>query len=218
MPQLLLLRVRVRPPACPPSPPVPRLRLAAAACLARSLTQRSPDRISFLGSDNAAKCPKWPEHCKATHSSEHWKRERAACKAARLAPAAAASAAGSSSSSSTPLAPLPNGAAAGGGTVYYKDSSLKLPITLNQWSFDDLYKALEQIYPREEPTPEALTLTLRPYQKQDLAFMVDQEQSSDSTLVGANGKRGGILADEMGAFGSSCPSRMILPSLLPALL
>ena len=56
---------------------------------------------------------------------------------------------GSSSSSSTPLAPLPNGAAAGGGTVYYKDSSLKLPVTLNQWSFDDLYKALEQIYPRD---------------------------------------------------------------------
>ena len=37
------------------------------------------------------------------------------------------------------------------------------------------------------------------YQKQDLAFMIDQEQSKDSALLGSNGKRGGILADEMGA-------------------
>ena len=101
--------------------------------------------------------------------------------------------------------------------MYYKDRYLKLPVTLNQWSFDDLYKALEQIYPREEPTPEALTLTLRPYQKQDLAFMVDQEQSSDSTLVGANGKRGGILADEMGAFSSlhDLPVPLACVALIP---
>lgn len=65
---------------------------------------------------------------------------------------------------------------------------------------EDLLKAVEQVYPREEPEPEGLlpSIKLRPYQKQSLAFCIDVERSKDVELLGYRGQRGGIIADEMG--------------------
>ena len=55
-----------------------------------------------------------------------------------------------------------------------------------------------------EPAGLLPSVQLRPYQKQSLAFMLDIEQSTDSSLLGDQAighrrrVRGGILADEMG--------------------
>ena len=47
-------------------------------------------------------------------------------------------------------------------------------------------QALEQVYPEEAPQPAGIasTITLRPYQKQSLAFMLAIENSTDASLVG----------------------------------
>jgi SNF2 family DNA or RNA helicase len=59
------------------------------------------------------------------------------------------------------------------------------------------------VYPKEEPQPAGLlsSITLRPYQKQSLAFMIDLERSTQPETAGRVGGRtvrGGWLADEMG--------------------
>ena len=59
------------------------------------------------------------------------------------------------------------------------------------------------MYPKEEPQPAGLlsSITLRPYQKQSLAFMIDLERSTQPETAGRVGGRtvrGGWLADEMG--------------------
>ena len=74
------------------------------------------------------------------------------------------------------------------------------PVIIHEWASMTSLKAIEQVYMREQPAPAGLlsSITLRPYQKQSVAFMVDLERSTDATLLGSNGKRGGILADEMG--------------------
>lgn len=64
-------------------------------------------------------------------------------------------------------------------------------------------KAVEQVYPVEAPAPSGLKATLRPYQAQSLAFMLDVEQSDDAQLAGCEDVRGGWLADEMG-MGKTC--------------
>ena len=81
-----------------------------------------------------------------------------------------------------------------------------------------MLKAVEQIYPeeREEPKGFAPGMTLRPYQRQSLAFMINLERSRDAALqgqqthIGKTGSfgragevsgtsvRGGWLVDEMG--------------------
>ena len=47
-------------------------------------------------------------------------------------------------------------------------------------------QALEQVYPEEAPQPAGIapSITLRPYQKQSLAFMLAIENSTDASLVG----------------------------------
>ena len=47
-------------------------------------------------------------------------------------------------------------------------------------------QALEQVYPEEAPQPVGIapSITLRPYQKQSLAFMLAIENSTDASLVG----------------------------------
>ena len=39
--------------------------------------------------------------------------------------------------------------------------------------------------------------SLRPYQRQSLAFMLQNEKSNDASLKGSNGARGGWLCDEV---------------------
>ena len=67
-------------------------------------------------------------------------------------------------------------------------------------STDEVLEACTQVYPVEVSEPAGLekNVRLRPYQKQSLAFMLDVERSTDATLIGRNGTRGGFLCDEMG--------------------
>ena len=55
------------------------------------------------------------------------------------------------------------------------------PSALTPW-----WQAIEQVYPVEAPQPAGIapSITLRPYQKQSLAFMLAVENSTDPSLVG----------------------------------
>ena len=108
----------------------------------------------------ASKCTEWSVHCKATHSSAHWRDERSRKKSAGAAaqpPAAAAS--GSSSSSASHYAYTPY---------------------IERWSCDKMLAGTEQVYPVETSEAQCPGLkagvSLRPYQKQSLAFMIHIER------------------------------------------
>ena len=63
-------------------------------------------------------------------------------------------------------------------------------------------KAVQQIFPIETPDPPGLldTITLRPYQRQSLAFMLNVERRTGNELPprGEHGATGGWLCDEVG--------------------
>ena len=130
----------------------------------------------------------------ASHTSDAWKRAREAYRAE--AEAAKAPAAASSSS-----------------PYMYEE----------RWSCDEYLKAIEQVYPIEEPEPAGLvpTMKLRPYQKQSLAFMLKLERSTSLSTRGYNPitelhTRGGWLCDEMGMGLVTRDSRRPEPSALCA--
>ena len=154
-----------------------------------------PNCYCYVCDDVAKSCPKWAEHCKATHTNAQWRLAREQWKhhAQNPAPAAAGS-----SSTGLPFGRPGNPNPAAGET---------------RWSMQQLIKGIEQVYPEEraEPAGFAAGYTLRPYQRQSLAFMINIEESTDRTLVsrqegtGQKGRmslgrpvRGGWLADEMG--------------------
>ena len=71
-------------------------------------------------------------------------------------------------------------------------------------------KRVEQVFPIEAAAPPKLKGTLRPYQAQSLAFMIQVETTSDLQLLGGLGDggsragvRGGWLCDEVG-MGKTC--------------
>ena len=146
--------------------------------------QHCANCFCFVCDAPAATCPRWFEHCMATHTQQQWQRRREEWRrmpASRAAapPAAAAPAAASSGQSANP---------AGGDT----------------WSCDRLLKEVEQVYPKQVGAPEGLHATLRPYQEQSLAFMIDVERSSDPKMIHpTTGVKGGWLCDEMG-MGKTC--------------
>ena len=140
-----------------------------------------PNCYCYVCDIPASKCTEWQSHCKATHTSPHWQGLRAAKKAGSAQPAAAA-AAGSSS------APAPRD-------------------YVQRWSCDKLLEEIQQVYP-VETEPEGLLegTTLRPYQRQDVAFMVNVEKNGHTSAASADAKpgsaaapvRAGWLCDEMG--------------------
>lgn len=102
----------------------------------------------------AAGCPQWATHCKATHGDAHSEAQRRAWRQ-RPQPAAG----GAAASSSDAGAPVPNSRRE------------------DKWSCDGMLAAIQQVFPVEAPEPVGLlpSITLRPYQKQSLAFMVSLE-------------------------------------------
>ena len=159
-------------------------------------------------------CPQWRTHCAATHTQEKWRRARTEWKAsggaAATAPAAAAAASSSSSSSSSAAASSSSALMAGHTPTPASEQT--------RWSAERILKAVEQVYPVEDPDPPGLGpgLSLRPYQRQSVAYMLAMERSTDYSLRGNNGRmsnlRGGWLADEMGMGKTAVCSALVLAS------
>ena len=129
----------------------------------------------------ASTCREWEQHCKATHSCPQWQQKRDQKKARN----SGAGGAGPSSSAYLPPWQRPH---------------------VKRWSCDELLRAVQMVYPVEEPEPPGLVAgtQLRPYQKQSLAFMLAIErggtaaQAQTASSSSAADVRGGWLADEVG--------------------
>ena len=108
----------------------------------------------------AKECPQWAEHCKASHTSVQWQQKRAQWKARQSAP------------------PVPTPQPAAAPTVRNPGE--------DRWSCEQLLKAIEQVYPVEHAEPKGFApgMTLRPYQRQSLAFMMNLETSTDPKIMG----------------------------------
>ena len=102
----------------------------------------------------AAGCPQWATHCKATHGDAQSEARRRAWR----------------------QNPQP---AAGGAAASSSDAGAAVPNSRREdtWSCDGMLAAIQQVYPVEAAEPAGLlsSITLRPYQKQSLAFMVNLE-------------------------------------------
>ena len=158
---------------------------ARANCLAKPFVEGDEDKCfeacpncyCYVCDTPVAACEEWSDHCCATHGVSRWDQMRAAkaAEAKQQHAKQAAAVGGSSSSSSTSASP-----------------ALLL-------SADELLAALEAVFPIETPEPAGLSreMTLRPYQRQSLAFAESVE--SDPMLASRGGfVRGGFICDEMG--------------------
>jgi len=159
----------------------------------------------------ASACPKWNDHCQATHTQPAWRHARQQWALAPQGPATGAA------------ATAPFGAAA---STAVASTAVAAP---NKWSCEQLLKAIERVHPVEEPEPAGFApgIKLRPYQKQSLAFMLQLEQSTSAELEGQhdNGKswrpgympgrtiRGGWLCDEMGMGKTAVCTALVLATL-----
>ena len=151
----------------------------------------------FVCDAPASGCPQWDcqdKHCNATHKSAFWVAKRAAWKANGGA-AVAVQGGGASSSSSSDLgaAPPPQQA-------------------VTRCSMDEILARVQQVFPIEAPDPEGFAddATLRPYQRQSLAFMLQIERSTNEALLGDRGSRGGWLCDEVGMGKTAVCAALIL--------
>ena len=157
-----------------------------------------PQCFCYVCDAPVAKCSEWSEHCNATHDQPHWqalRRRRAAEKLRNPAPAPVAASSSSASSSSASSSSA-------------SSSSAPVPAP-SGWTCERLVNSLVQVYPVEATTPQGLvsTVTLKPYQKQSLQFMLEIEKTTDPKFVGslqlrpgstATERRGGWLCDEVG--------------------
>ena len=114
----------------------------------------------YVCDDVASKCPKWDDHCKATHTSQAWQARRKAWKGADGAAAAA------------PAVPIRRYE-----PRWSCDKLLK--------AVEVVYPVEESEPPGFNPSVQ-----LRPYQKQSLAFMLAIERSTDATLLGTQAGEG----------------------------
>ena len=167
--------------------------------------ERCPNCYCFICDAIATSCPEWASHCKATHTSDEDCAKREQWKIDRLGTSSSAATGAAASSSSLDTSLLDD-------DVDAKDAKAKgaaiaagPPPKVDRWSCDEILKAIEQVYPIEEPEPAGLvpTMKLRPYQKQSLAFMLKLERSTSLSTRGYNSTtdlhpRGGWLCDEMG--------------------
>ena len=90
------------------------------------------------------------------------------------------------------------GAAGAVGSKQPVGQSVVLAPRVERWSCDKMLAAIQQVFPLEEPEPSGFPagVMLKPYQRQSLAFMLDVERSTDPTLLGGTGFRGGWLVGQ----------------------
>ena len=166
-------------------------------CVAVKFVQGQEDKCCsncycYVCDAPAKGCQKWSEHCKASHRSAAWQQRRAQWKAQQAAPVAA-----------QPRAAAPPVGRSSWQRHLDGDSDddseddpydrflggLGRPANIQgeaRWSCEQMLKAVEQIYPEEHDEPKgfAAGMTLRPYQRQSLAFMINVERSQDAALKG----------------------------------
>ena len=186
---------------------------------------RCPNCYCYVCDAPVSQCPQWATaHCMATHSKENWRRARSEWKA--NGGAAPSCRGGLRVVCSTHLLLLFLIVSVQHGRlllflvvllVLVLDPSVKVPAAEQvRWSAERILKGCEQVFPLESNPPGlAPGLSLRPYQRQSLAFMMQIEQSTDHSLRGHNGKchlRGGFLADEMGMGKTAVVTALVLAS------
>ena len=166
-------------------------------CVAVKFVQGQEDKCCsncycYVCDAPAKGCPKWSEHCKASHRSAAWQQRRAQWKAQQIAPAAAQPRAAAPPVGSSSWRRHSDGDSGDDSDDDPYDrflGGLGRPANIQgeaRWSCEQMLKAVEQIYPEEhgEPKGFAAGMTLRPYQRQSLAFMINVERSHDAALKG----------------------------------
>ena len=171
----------------------------------------------------AKECPEWADnHCKASHLVAAWQQRRQQWKA-RQAAAATVKAGGAPAATGGAPQPRQSEEKRWSCDAFYRallqalrpcPASLRPSPPSHLPTFPPPHLPTSpplhlsaspprQVYPKEEPQPAGLlsSITLRPYQKQSLAFMIDLERSTRPETAGrVDGRtvRGGWLCDEMG--------------------
>lgn len=150
----------------------------------------------------ASDCTVWDSHCKASHDDRRWRDERERFKrlgrGAALAPSQPAAA---------PAALARQGQSNSSGA---RSSSSSTSSTTNgrpaEYSVRKLLEKITTVHPIEiaPPAGSGFVTSLKHYQKQSLAFMVDLERGSDDARKNRDCNesveptRGGLLADQVG--------------------
>ena len=145
--------------------------------IAADASKRCANCYCYVCDAPAAKCAQWATHCNAKHSDPQWRAARAA------------HARGESDQAAQQLA------ARGTATA----PALVALVTPSGKGLDGVLEAVTRVYPEEAQTPAgfATGITLRPYQRQSLAFMLNVERRTGGELptLGKHGTRGGWLCD-----------------------
>ena len=147
----------------------------------------------------AAACAEWDSHCEAVHGSEEWQKQRQQRREL--------------DSGSKVVDDSGSATSSGGGGSGDGDSGAPQE---EPWSCEELLESATVVFPMELPEPEGLApdITLRPYQRQSLAFMKDREMSVAKSLAGSGplAPRGGWLCDEVGMGKTAVTISLILSS------
>uniref|UniRef100_A0A7S4BGJ8 Helicase ATP-binding domain-containing protein n=1 Tax=Chrysotila carterae TaxID=13221 RepID=A0A7S4BGJ8_CHRCT len=182
---------------------------------------------------NASRCPEWSTHCQATNKEAKWRELRTAWSKPEGPPAAPPALLPQRGAPPAPALPL---SAARTRTPLQPPvavSSILAPLDhlADKWTAERVMQEVAQVYPLEEPEPEGLRASLRPYQKQSLAFMLNMERAPEYELLLGEREvqrrdeanppqgpmRGGWLCDETG-MGKTCVcAALILAQPRPAI-
>lgn len=143
-----------------------------------------------------SKCNMWQEHCRANHDEPKWRKLR---QDYRDYGGPAPEAAPRVPTSHVATQPLGQGRTRWAltmraPTVAARPSPMDSRPNLDEYSLAALLQTVTSVYPVEASPPPIFQTTLRHYQKQSLAFMLQAEQSQEK----GGTTRGGWLADELG--------------------
>ena len=146
--------------------------------IAADASKRCANCYCYVCDAPAAKCAQWATHCAARHGDPRWRAERAA------------HARGDTQQGAQQLAAR--------GTTTAGHCYAGRAVTTSR----AILEAVTRVYPEEAQAPAGFTtgITLRPYQRQSLAFMLNVERRTGGELptLGLQGTRGGWLCDEVG--------------------